>query len=97
MKSVKLQDICLIEKGKQIDTNQLLSKNTYKYINGGIKESGYYTEFNKSNSRTCKLYTMTKWYLFQTCKSGSLKINQFNPSHQLTKGENYHNYIHRYR
>lgn len=52
---------------------------------------------SKSNSRTCKLYTMTKWYLFQTCKSGSLKINQFNPSHQLTKGENYHNYVHRYR
>ena len=46
MRNVKLQDICLIEKGKQIDTNQLLSKNTYKYINGGIKESGYYTEFN---------------------------------------------------
>lgn len=23
---------------------------------------------SNSNSRTCKLYTMTKWYLFHTCK-----------------------------
>lgn len=40
---------------------------------------------SNSNSRTCKLYTMTKWYLFHTCKF--FKINQFNPSHQLTKGK----------
>lgn len=45
MKS-KLSDICLIEKGKQIDTNLLDDLNPYKYINGGIKESGFYTDFN---------------------------------------------------
>ena len=45
MKS-KLSDICLIEKGKQIDTNLLDDSNPYKYINGGIKESGFYTDFN---------------------------------------------------
>jgi type I restriction enzyme S subunit len=42
----KLSDICLIEKGKQIDTNLLDDSNPYKYINGGIKESGFYTDFN---------------------------------------------------
>ena len=48
MKEYKLQEICRIEKGKQIDTAQLNDKSPYKYINGGIKESGYYHEFNTS-------------------------------------------------
>ena len=46
MKEVKLQEICRIEKGKQIDTSQLRIDSQYKYINGGIKESGYYHEYN---------------------------------------------------
>ena len=46
MKEVKLQEICRIEKGKQIDTSQLSTDSPYKYINGGIKESGYYHEYN---------------------------------------------------
>ena len=46
MKEVKLQEICRIEKGKQIDTSQLRTDSPYKYINGGIKESGYYHEYN---------------------------------------------------
>ena len=43
---VKLKEICNIEKGKQIDTSKLNDKNAFKYINGGIKESGFYTEYN---------------------------------------------------
>ena len=46
MKEVKLQEICRIEKGKQIDTSQLRTDSPYKYINGGIKESGYYHGYN---------------------------------------------------
>ena len=46
MTEVKLQEICRIEKGKQIDTSQLRTDSLYKYINGGIKESGYYHEYN---------------------------------------------------
>ena len=46
MKEVKLQEICRIEKGKQIDTSQLRTDSPYKYINGGIKVSGYYHEYN---------------------------------------------------
>ncbi len=46
MNEVLLKDICTPEKGKQIDTNLLNDNNEYKYINGGIKESGYYSEYN---------------------------------------------------
>lgn len=42
----KLSEICHIEKGKQIDTKLLDEKFPYKYINGGIKESGYFSEYN---------------------------------------------------
>lgn len=51
MKKVLLRDICKIEKGKQIDTNLLDATNKYKYINGGIKESGMYFKFN-TNANT---------------------------------------------
>ena len=44
--TIKLREICRIEKGKQIDTSLLRENNPYKYINGGIKESGYYYEYN---------------------------------------------------
>lgn len=46
MKNVFLKDICTPEKGKQIDTNLLNDNNKYKYINGGVKESGYYSKYN---------------------------------------------------
>ena len=46
MMKVKLKEICQIEKGKQIDTSKLNNDNSYKYINGGIKESGFYSEYN---------------------------------------------------
>ena len=42
----KLSEICDIEKGRQIDTKLLDEKFPYKYINGGIKESGYFSEHN---------------------------------------------------
>lgn len=48
MKTVKLSDICTLEKGSQIDTSLLKSSNSYKYINGGIKESGFYDKYNSS-------------------------------------------------
>ena len=44
----KLKDVCTIEKGKQIDTKSLDDSNSYRYINGGIKESGFYNDFNTS-------------------------------------------------
>ena len=46
MRIYKIKDICRLEKGKQIDTTLLDDANPYKYINGGIKESGYYTSYN---------------------------------------------------
>lgn len=46
MKIYKIKEICHLEKGKQIDTTLLDDANPYKYINGGIKESGYYTSYN---------------------------------------------------
>ena len=48
MTKSKLEDICLIEKGKQIDTNLLNDSKPFKYINGGIKESGFYHDYNTS-------------------------------------------------
>lgn len=46
MKTYKIKEICQLEKGKQIDTTLLNDDNQYKYINGGIKESGYYNMYN---------------------------------------------------
>ena len=43
---IRLADICDIEKGQQIDTDKLEPSKPYKYINGGIKESGYFDEYN---------------------------------------------------
>ncbi len=48
MDSVKLVDICRIEKGQQIDTSRLNDAHRYRYINGGVKESGYYDSFNSN-------------------------------------------------
>ena len=47
-KTVKLSDICILEKGQQIDTSLLDDSKPYRYINGGIKESGYFDNFNTS-------------------------------------------------
>jgi type I restriction enzyme S subunit len=48
MDSVKLVDICSIEKGQQIDTSRLNDAHRYRYINGGVKESGFYDSFNSN-------------------------------------------------
>lgn len=48
MDSVKLVDICRIEKGQQIDTSRLNDAHRYRYINGGVKESGFYDSFNSN-------------------------------------------------
>ena len=48
MDSVKLVDICRIEKGQQIETSRLNDAHRYRYINGGVKESGYYDSFNSN-------------------------------------------------
>ena len=47
-KTVRLGDVCILEKGQQIDTSLLDDSKTYRYINGGIKESGYFDKFNTS-------------------------------------------------
>lgn len=46
LKTYKIQDICVLEKGKQIDTSLLDDNNPYQYINGGISASGYYDKYN---------------------------------------------------
>ena len=47
-KTVRLGDVCILEKGQQIDTSLLDDSKTYRYINGGIKETGYFDKFNTS-------------------------------------------------
>ena len=44
----KLSELALIEKGKQIDTKEVTEEGRYRYINGGIKESGYFHSYNTS-------------------------------------------------
>ena len=46
MKKYIISEIATIEKGKQIDTKTLNDSFPYPYLNGGIKESGRYSEFN---------------------------------------------------
>ena len=46
MNKVLLKELCTLEKGKQIDTSLLDDSNQYKYINGGTKESGFYSSYN---------------------------------------------------
>lgn len=50
MISCKLKDICKLVKGKQIDTSLLAENLPFKYINGGVKESGYYEEYNTNEN-----------------------------------------------
>ena len=47
-KTVRLGDVCILEKGQQIDTSLLDDSKPFRYINGGIKESGYFDNFNTS-------------------------------------------------
>ena len=52
-KQYKIKDVCFLSKGQQIDTDLLDDSKPYKYINGGLKESGYYDEYNtKANTVT---------------------------------------------
>jgi type I restriction enzyme S subunit len=46
MKAYNIGEICRLEKGKQIDTTLLDDTKPYRYINGGIKESGFYHSYN---------------------------------------------------
>ena len=46
LKNYKIQEICTLEKGKQIDTTCLNDSNPYQYINGGINASGFYGKYN---------------------------------------------------
>jgi type I restriction enzyme S subunit len=50
MKDFKLSTLAHIEKGKQIDTRQVTECGQYRYINGGIKESGFYNAFNSEGA-----------------------------------------------
>ena len=50
MISCKLKDICKLVKGKQIDTSLLAENLPFKYINGGVKESGCYEEYNTNGN-----------------------------------------------
>ena len=50
MISCKLKDVCKLVKGKQIDTTQLAENLPFKYINGGVKESGYYEKYNTNGN-----------------------------------------------
>ena len=44
--SVRLGDVVQIQKGKQINSENLSSTGPYYVMNGGITPSGYYTQFN---------------------------------------------------
>jgi len=48
VKTFPLSQLARIEKGKQIDTRNVTETGKFRYINGGIKESGYYDRFNSS-------------------------------------------------
>ncbi len=48
MEKRKLSSLCLLEKGKQIDTDTLDDNKSFPYVNGGIKESGFYESYNTS-------------------------------------------------
>ena len=43
---VRLGDVVQIQKGKQINSENLSSTGPYYVMNGGITPSGYYTQFN---------------------------------------------------
>ena len=47
---IKLSDICIIEKGKQINSDLLIEKGNYYMLNGGILPSGYLNEYNTNKN-----------------------------------------------
>ena len=47
---IKLSDICIIEKGKQINSDLLIEKGNYYMLNGGILPSGYLNEYNTNEN-----------------------------------------------
>ena len=47
---LKLKDIALIEKGKQVNGEQLLDNGNYYMLNGGINPSGYLNEYNREEN-----------------------------------------------
>ena len=47
---LKLKDIALIEKGKQVNGEQLLDKGNYYVLNGGINPSGFLNEYNREEN-----------------------------------------------
>ena len=47
---IKLSDICIIEKGKQINSDMLIEKGNYYMLNGGILPSGYLNEYNTNEN-----------------------------------------------
>ncbi len=48
---VKLGDIATVSKGKQLNKSNLLSDGKYAVINGGVKPTGYWNEYNYSSNR----------------------------------------------
>ena len=47
---IKLSDICILEKGKQINSDLLIEKGNYYMLNGGILPSGYLNEYNTNEN-----------------------------------------------
>ena len=47
---IKLSNICIIEKGKQINSDLLIEKGNYYMLNGGILPSGYLNEYNTNEN-----------------------------------------------
>lgn len=47
---IKLSDICIIEKGKQINSDLLIENGNYYMLNGGILPSGYLNEYNTNEN-----------------------------------------------
>ena len=53
IQKVKLKDIALYSKGKQINKEDLLDDGEYDYLNGGINPSG------RTNKTNCEANTIT--------------------------------------
>lgn len=51
VKFEKLENIAYISKGKQLNKDNLFSDGKYAVINGGVKPTGYWNEYNYSSNR----------------------------------------------
>jgi len=47
---IKIKDVAKIEKGKQVNGDQLLEQGNYYMLNGGINPSGYLNEYNRNEN-----------------------------------------------